>query len=497
MNLGFKLKEKIHLLLLIIGFSLILFQTFSLFSFTLDDSYISLRYAKNLAYSGELNWNPREPPVEGYSNFLWTVLAALFLKINLDPLLILKWLGIIFALATAYLVYRLSQLLYEDKIVAALAALIFSAIPLVSYWAISGMETSFFTFFMVLSVYFLLKEGKSHAKFPFSSLLLAITALIRPEGFILMGLSLGYKFFLWKWVARDEKTSEVKKEDLRKLLWWLLPLAFILIPYLVWKISYYGHLFPNSFYYKKSWGGGVDYALNFFYSFFIYILMALHFIWRTGKAVRESSESKQLFYHLIYLGLAIFVVLLPILSIKPVMGEHFRFLLPALPFICILCGGWLNQHRSYWTTRKITALLILMLLAAYPFYSYSSTKKDAREYASNEDRFISDLVLWLAQSFPPETTVAIADVGAIAYLSEMRIIDYEGLNDPVLSHGWNSTYFWSKNPDIIVISSKSSQELQMFTPNMLHIYSDPLFQNYTLVRKNKFSSSFYHWIYVK
>ncbi len=497
MDLWFKLKEKIPLLLLIASFSLILFQTFSFFNFTLDDSYISLRYAQNLAHRGELNWNAGEQPVEGYSNFLWTVVAAFFIELNLDPLLMLKWLGVISALATAYLVYKLSQLLYEDKIVAALAALLFSATPPVSYWAVSGMETSFFTFFMVLSVYFLLKEEKSQVKFPFSSLLIAITALIRPEGFILMGLSLGYKIFQWRLVGRNGETKEAGNNYSKKLLLWVIPLVIILLPYLWWKVSYYGNLFPNSFYYKKSWGGGMDYILNFFYSFFIYILMALHFIWRTGKLIRESSESKQLFYASTFLGLAIFVVLLPLLSIKPVMGEHFRFLLPAIPFICVLCGGWLNQHRSYWTTRKITVLLVLVLLVAYPFYSYPSTKKDALDYAKNEDRFINDLVLWLAQSFPPETTVAMADVGAIAYLSEMRIIDYEGLNDPVLSHGWNSTYFWSKNPGVIVISSKSSQELQMFTPNMLHIYSEPLFQNYTLVRKTEFSSAFYHWVYLK
>ena len=124
MDLWFKLKEKIPLLLLIVGFSLILIQTLPLFNFTLDDSYISLRYAQNLAHNGELNWNAGEQPVEGYSNFLWTVLAAFFIKLNIDPLLMLKWIGVISALATAFFIYKLSRLLCEDKIVAALVALL-------------------------------------------------------------------------------------------------------------------------------------------------------------------------------------------------------------------------------------------------------------------------------------------------------------------------------------------------------------------------------------
>ncbi|MEK6845577.1 MAG: hypothetical protein AABY26_02365, partial [Nanoarchaeota archaeon] len=232
------------------------------------------------------------------------------------------------------------------------------------------METSFFTFFMVLSVYFLLKEEKSQVKFPLSSLLIATTALIRPEGFLLMGLSLGYKVFQWRMTGSNCP---------RELLWWSLPLAIILLPYLWWKVSYYGSLLPNSFYYKKSWGNGGDYILNFFYSFWLYILMALHFLWREWKSCRgtddkDAGENKQHFYSLIYLGLTIFVVLIPTFSINPVMGDHFRFLIPALPFIFVLCGGWLNQHRSYWTTRKMTALFVLVLLVAYSLYSYPSTK---------------------------------------------------------------------------------------------------------------------------
>src|SRR5690349_12822760 len=46
--------------------------------FTLfDDAMISMRYARHLAEGHGLVWNLGEqPPVEGYSNFLWTVWMA-------------------------------------------------------------------------------------------------------------------------------------------------------------------------------------------------------------------------------------------------------------------------------------------------------------------------------------------------------------------------------------------------------------------------------------
>src|SRR5258708_6559238 len=46
--------------------------------FTLfDDAMISMRYARNLADGHGLIWNAGQAPVEGYTNFLWTLWMAL------------------------------------------------------------------------------------------------------------------------------------------------------------------------------------------------------------------------------------------------------------------------------------------------------------------------------------------------------------------------------------------------------------------------------------
>src|SRR5262245_52045592 len=48
-------------------------RVFTLF----DDAMISMRYARNLASGHGLVWNAAQPPVEGYTNFLWTLWMAL------------------------------------------------------------------------------------------------------------------------------------------------------------------------------------------------------------------------------------------------------------------------------------------------------------------------------------------------------------------------------------------------------------------------------------
>jgi hypothetical protein len=63
------------------------------FWFLADDAFISFRFARNLALGHGLRYNLGvHLPVEGYSNFLWVILCAIFeffrLDITLWPLLL-------------------------------------------------------------------------------------------------------------------------------------------------------------------------------------------------------------------------------------------------------------------------------------------------------------------------------------------------------------------------------------------------------------------------
>src|SRR5215475_14053819 len=69
------------------------------FNFVTDDAYISFVYARNLARHGQLVFNLGER-VEGYTNFLWTVLLAGFLKVGLPAEIMSRVLGAGFAIGT-------------------------------------------------------------------------------------------------------------------------------------------------------------------------------------------------------------------------------------------------------------------------------------------------------------------------------------------------------------------------------------------------------------
>src|SRR5690554_5727797 len=64
-------------------------------AFTTDDAFITLRYARNWVDGHGIYWNPGDQPVEGYSNFLYLLLAATSMKLGFDPVFTVKIIGVI------------------------------------------------------------------------------------------------------------------------------------------------------------------------------------------------------------------------------------------------------------------------------------------------------------------------------------------------------------------------------------------------------------------
>src|SRR5205814_5237660 len=85
-----------------------------LFDFVNDDAYISFRYARNLAEHGQLVFNLGER-VEGYTNFLWTVLLAACMKVGVGPVAASRFFGVVFAIGTLAVVVRMSLRLDGER----------------------------------------------------------------------------------------------------------------------------------------------------------------------------------------------------------------------------------------------------------------------------------------------------------------------------------------------------------------------------------------------
>ena len=117
-----------------------------------DDAMISMRYARNLAEGHGLVFNPGER-VEGYTNFLWVLLAAVAIKLGLDPLLTTRIVGVACALAVMFFCTRfVARSTSSSPILILLVPLLLAANSAFALWSQAGLETMLFTFLVLVGL---------------------------------------------------------------------------------------------------------------------------------------------------------------------------------------------------------------------------------------------------------------------------------------------------------------------------------------------------------
>jgi hypothetical protein len=156
---------------------------------------ISMRYGRNLASGAGLVWNAGETPVEGYTNFLWTLwMAAVHLlglpesKVSLAMMLT----GVAILIGNALLVERICRRV-TSAATAATAPLIAMAVTLFYYplvfWTLRGMEVGAvaLAFDALILLAITMDEEFSPARALAMGLLGASAILIRSDALVSVG----------------------------------------------------------------------------------------------------------------------------------------------------------------------------------------------------------------------------------------------------------------------------------------------------------------------
>ena len=200
-------------------------------SYPIDDTFITFRYADNLAQGFGLVWNPGGSPTEGYTNFLYVLLLSPFAALKLDLLLISQILNVLAIVVTAIYIFKLAKRLAasEANWIALAPSIIYLATPPTWANALSGMETVVFGSLVVAAVYHSLIHRHTFVGY----VLFFLAALTRPEGAVIAMIIVAFQLF-----------HADRKQLLRPfLLGFVLPLAI----YYIGKRLYFGHWLPNSF----------------------------------------------------------------------------------------------------------------------------------------------------------------------------------------------------------------------------------------------------------
>ena len=130
-----------------------LFLSWSFLFQNVDDAYISYHYGKNLMNGNGLVYNPGEY-VEGYTNFLWTIITAPFTKIpSVDVSVFSIVLCMIISILNIFFITRISRLFkilidFKAGYIFLLPALFYVLDDSIAFWSIGGMEFPVYILFI-------------------------------------------------------------------------------------------------------------------------------------------------------------------------------------------------------------------------------------------------------------------------------------------------------------------------------------------------------------
>lgn len=387
-----------------------------------DDAYIILRYAKNFLSGKGLVWNVGEY-VEGYTCFLWLLLISMLGYLKCDLVIASKVLGVVFAFLTLLLFPLL-----ERKELAG-GALLLSVNGCFALWAVGGLETVGFGFFVLLGAYLFYKKCTDSNTLFFVGVIFGLATMTRPEGILLVAITSIFCLF-------NNKTPFLNA--LGKSLAVIFGFLIIYAPYFAWRLTYYGHFFPCTFYVK----GGTGILQLLFGSRYVF-----HFAVQYGFPLLATllvNDKKAFFSRNAYL---ISILLCYVSYIILVGGDHmqgYRFFVPLLPVFYLLIQNAVNsiklgKHHAF----GIVCFVILMITTASISYRWTprtpqeTIKATSHSYQyrycigvpDNAAYFGKIIGLYIKERWPSDGIIALNTAGSTPYYSDKVAIDMLGLND--------------------------------------------------------------------
>lgn len=410
---GASLSRHAALLLgLVLPALLLAHSLFHVHAFTVDDSFISYRYARNLARGIGLVYNPGER-VEGYTNFLWTVLLAGGVRLGVDPELLSKLMGAASAFASLALSFAISGRLLPFNRLPCLATWLLASSIVFTGWSVFGLETGLFVCLVLAGTYLFLRESEPSA-FPFSGLAFTLAGLTRPEAPMFLGL-------LMLLLGRRALT----RQNLLRGALFVGPLLL----HLLFRRLYYGAWLPNTFFAKTGDPAaqatrGAHYVL----AYFAHAGPAAQLAW-IGLGIGVASRRRDI--------LALALLGLGVVGYVLVVGgdwmNFFRFMAPFEPFCFLLAD---LGTRSVAERQERAVHIALAGFALFVAGQRTVALREAQAAFAQEkqswDAATRGMAEWLIGRGRPGG-IALGDIGYIGWVTDYPVTDLLGLVDPVIA----------------------------------------------------------------
>jgi hypothetical protein len=383
--------------------------------FPLDDSWIHLHFARNIAEGAGFSYNPGVP-VAGSTAPAWTVLLAGALTLGGPPLALVKALGIVAMIGAAVLTRHAAVAWGASPLASLVAAGALAASGPLGWGALSGMEV---TLAAALVAAALLAHARGLTAWTAACSALAVLA--RPESLLLVPLFL---------MARPPTP--------RRILAFALAMVTVLVPIIWFSLATVGSPMPATaaakveggllgwlagvrepwrllliqrpWHFMTAWVGWLA-TINWLLP--VALGPGLWYAWRRGGRALGVVSLALLVHPLAMAWLA------PYRDPAFQEGRYSIQLLP-LAFVLVACG----LGALPWPRLALAAFLVCALVPL---------GRAADRYAwgvQNINAMQVHLGRWVGAHLPPTARIAANDIGAIAYFSRYPLIDLMGLVTP-------------------------------------------------------------------
>lgn len=495
--------------IIVAGFLLFVIGTVDCLNFTVDDTFIPMRYAENFVSGKGLVFNEGEF-VEGYSSLPWTLMLSVFVKMGIssaesDFALVqaAKLMGAFLGLCTLIVLAYFSLLLRRVQDFGGngwmLSLAVFCAGATFSFplWSVAGLETPLCALVATIAagLYFLglqrLHETGNFSRrlFYAGSIAFGFLSLVRPEQIFIWALTMAATMIFIP--PRARKVFVLAS----------FPTIILYGAQLLWRWYYYDALLPNTVYAKVGWTlqqhiNGVKYALGGLISTTgVLALSYLALPW----VLRQGVHWKLLaFFSTAFILFAAF-------SGGDWMPGY-RFLVPVMPVLWIttIAAVIVVQNSLSMSLPKWMVVSLVVFLALGSFFNerrlvraehqYPTGFKEVTWYSARYHYYVAKK---LREVIPTGSVLALGECGLIPYFNlHIRIMDNFGLMDKQIAKlpGMHVTkltvdYFLHRNPDFYLMmveayDSPKTGEPQPTHPDGRMLMGSPDFRaRYKIIRR--------------
>ncbi|MEX1140471.1 MAG: hypothetical protein WEF53_14085 [Bacteroidota bacterium] len=390
------------------------------YSYTPDDTYIYLQYARNIAEGNGFSFNIGEPSY-GVPGPLWALLIAAGAAGGLDPFVVAKTIDLFFAGLSVIIALRLSVEILKDPLYALVATAVVATDTWLLRWAGSGLETSLSVLLVLLTFFYVYRT-----EYALASLSAAFLTLVRPEGallFVLVQADNVINTSNWRLAFRVTlKSTGVY--------------AAVLAPWMVYALLTFGKVIPNTFDAQTISGYSLESLIGVLGSEVKILLIsqgisiALLLIGVAGVLRRSSLRHAWIEVFPLVWPLAL-LLFYSIMNVQVVS----RYLLLVSPVIAIF-GVWgVKKSTEFWKLRWRTSLgllagLVMISGVQNQVFYHLKVLPHLKGFILGMEECLRPMGYELRKMGGPTTSVLTSDIGLVGYVSGVKVYDTAGILSP-------------------------------------------------------------------